>query len=139
MLSLLPPGSRSVLDVGCNDMHLATLLPAGATYTPLDKEPVVHPRAVRCNLDRELPDLDRHDAAWCAGVLEYVRDVPRVTKWLAGVAPVVVCSYAFRPGFTYCDQQAAFLAAWRGAGYRVAASIALPESQRAYRFEREAQ
>lgn len=80
-----------VLDIGCGDMHVETLLAKGSTYIPLDCERRDE-RTIVLDLNRDpLPDIDA-DLVLALGVLEHMHDQ---TKLLAGLArfPRVILTY----------------------------------------------
>lgn len=93
-LAAMLPAGASVLEFGAGRMVLRRLLPPGTAYTPSD---VVDrgPGTIVCDLNgAALPDFPAHDVAFFAGVLEYVRDVPRLVAHLAPRCRHVVLSYA---------------------------------------------
>jgi hypothetical protein len=82
--ALIPPGSR-VIEFGAGRRSMEHFLPQGCTYTPSD---LVDrgPGTLVCDLnDRPLPSLAaiKPQVAAFSGVLEYIRDVPGLVKWLA--------------------------------------------------------
>ena len=95
LAGLVPAGSR-VIEFGAGRRQLETFLPAACRYTPSD---LVDRGAgtIVCDLNRRpLPDLSRvaPEVAVFGGVLEYVRDVPALLRWLAG-AGVTTCVASF--------------------------------------------
>ena len=94
---LVPAGSR-VIEFGAGRRQLETLLPVGCTYTASD---LVDRGAgtLVCDLNRRpLPDLSHvtPDVSVFGGVLEYIRDVPALIRWLAD-AGVKTCVVSFDP------------------------------------------
>ena len=90
---LIQPESR-VVEFGAGSARLRELLPIGCTYLGTD---IVKrtPDMVLCDLNAsQLPQLGRFDVAVFSGVLEYVRDVPRVVDYLYGFVDAVIASYA---------------------------------------------
>jgi hypothetical protein len=90
---LVPPGS-SVLEFGAGRKTLAEFLPDGCSYTPSD---IVDrgPGTFVCDLNApSLPVFPPHDVAVFSGVLEYVRDVPRLVAHLSPFIRVFILSYA---------------------------------------------
>lgn len=79
-------GATSVTDVGCATGTLHRLLGPGVEYHGIDFVNGLEPglRFTEADLNgRELPPV-AIDSEWivCSGVLEYVRDVPRLLTWL---------------------------------------------------------
>lgn len=90
----IPPRSR-VVEFGAGRRQLPHYLPQGCTYFASDLTKR-SPETIICDLNRRpLPDL-RHlnaDVAVFAGVLEYVRDLPSVARWLSGQTRSIIASY----------------------------------------------
>ena len=90
---LIPRGS-AILDVGAGTRELEKLLPPGCVYIPLDFVDR-GPDTLICDLNaRRLEKFPEVDIAVCSGVLEYVRDVPRLFAHLYEAADRVIASYA---------------------------------------------
>jgi len=84
LAGLIPAGSR-VIEFGAGRRTLERLLPAGCTYIPSD---LVDrgPGTIVCDLNhRPLPNLGPYspEVAVFGGVLEYIRDVAGVARWLS--------------------------------------------------------
>jgi len=84
LAQLVPPGSR-LIEFGAGRRQLQNYLPPGCTYIPSD---LVNrgPDTIVCDLnERPLPSLWPASAtvAVFGGVLEYIRDVPGLVRWLA--------------------------------------------------------
>jgi hypothetical protein len=84
LAQLVPPGSR-VLEFGAGRCRLRDFLTSDCSYTPSD---LVDrgPGTLVCDLNqRPLPDLSGSaaDVVVFGGVLEYIRDVPELIRWLA--------------------------------------------------------
>jgi hypothetical protein len=92
------PGSR-VVDVGAGAQALRSALPPHCTYVPID---IVQrtPDTVVCDLNREDPPTLFADYIVASGLVEYVKDVPQLIRWIAGVAPNIVLSYEAADGET---------------------------------------
>lgn len=101
----IPAGAR-VLDLGCGDMALESLLPPGCEYIPSD----VMARDARtrvCDVNRgELPDTADADVIVALGVLEYVFDLPAFLARLAAARRPVVTSYCPREWTPGVDRRA---------------------------------
>lgn len=71
----IPPGV-SLLDIGCNDMFIETLLPEGTSYIPMD---VCERDSRTIVADLNLEPIPLTDATFvlALGVLEYLFDLPR--------------------------------------------------------------
>lgn len=68
--------------------------PAGCTYTPSDLVDRGNGTIV-CDLNATpLPSFPYHDVVVLGGVLEYVHDLPRLVRHLAGCCREIVASYA---------------------------------------------
>jgi hypothetical protein len=84
LAKLIPAGAR-VIEFGAGRRTLERLLPAGCAYIPSD---LVDrgPGTIVCDLNhRPLPDLGSYspEVAVFGGVLEYIRDVAGVARWLS--------------------------------------------------------
>ena len=93
MASLIPTNSR-VLDLGAGQQYLRGLLEGSCEYIAADL--TGDDRTIECDLNvRPLPDFTSLGADVCvlSGVLEYVANVPELTRWLAITAPTVIASY----------------------------------------------
>jgi len=92
------PGGSKVIEFGAGRRQLEKFLPEGCSYVPSD---IVDrgPGTVICDLNSPaLPDLTRLgcDTAVFGGVLEYVRDVRAVARWLAD-SGMKTCVASFDP------------------------------------------
>jgi hypothetical protein len=97
LAKLVPPGSK-VIEFGAGRRQLEKLLPSDCSYTPSD---LVDRGAgtLVCDLNRRpLADLSHitPDVAIFSGVLEYIRDVPDLARWLAAEG-VKTCLSSFDP------------------------------------------
>ena len=92
---LIPPNSR-VLEFGSGRQVLKTYLDPSCAYYASDL--VGNPSTTLiCDLNqRPLPNFDgpRYDVAVFSGVLEYVRHLPEVVRWLSNHFGACVASYA---------------------------------------------
>ena len=92
--SVIEPHSR-VIEFGAGSRKLEKYLNRTCAYTPSD----LVERGVGsfvCDLNsRPLPDLfdTRVNVAVFAGVLEYLRDLPTIPRWLARYVPTCIASY----------------------------------------------
>jgi hypothetical protein len=98
LIAKFVPAGAKVIEFGAGRRQLEKLLPAGCTYTPSD---LVDrgPGTIVCDLNqRPLPALVHvaPEVGVFGGVLEYVRDVPGVIRWLAD-AGVKTCVASFDP------------------------------------------
>jgi len=98
MIAALVPARSRVIEFGAGRRQLEKLLPEGCTYTPSD---LVDrgPDTIVCDLNhRPLPDLSHvtPEVSVFGGVLEYIRDVPSLVRWLAD-AGVTTCVVSFDP------------------------------------------
>lgn len=73
---LIPDGKR-ILDIGCWDMKLEKVLPAGCTYLPLDFL-ARDERTIVVNLNKDNLPLIAADFFVGLGVLEYIHDIPKL-------------------------------------------------------------
>ena len=92
--SVIEPKNR-VIEFGAGRRKLQTYLDRTCAYIPAD---LVERGAgtLVCDLNsRPLPDLSgiRADLAVFAGVLEYLRDLPAIPRWLARHVPMCIVSY----------------------------------------------
>lgn len=88
--SLVEPGAR-VIEFGAGRRALERALPPGCAHLATDLVPR-GPGSTVIDLNAALlPPLGDHDTAVLCGVLEYLRNVPGVARWLArqGVARVI--------------------------------------------------
>lgn len=90
------PAGTTVIEFGAGRRQLERFLPPGCTYIPSD---LVErgPGTLVCDLNhRPLPSLSTlaPQAAVFGGVLEYIRDVPAITAWLAE-AGIRTCAVSF--------------------------------------------
>jgi len=93
LASLVPPGS-SVLEFGAGRQVLVRYLPERCIYTPSDLVDRGNGTIV-CDLNAgRLPPFPYHDVVVFGGVLEYVHDLPRLIRHLAGCCREIVASYA---------------------------------------------
>lgn len=84
----------NVIEFGAGNMHLKNYLPSSCSYTPSDiyrRDPAV----IYCDLnDEEIIDLKAYDTAIFSGVLEYVYDLDRLFRELAGSLKYINLTYA---------------------------------------------
>jgi len=89
------PAGVSVVEFGAGRLVLPAHLKPGCSYQPVD---LVARSAETIAFDLNVhpyPQLPRcYDHAVFSGVLEYVRDLPRLMRWLPQIADNVVFSYA---------------------------------------------
>jgi len=102
LAGMIPERTR-VIEFGSGRRRLETHLDSSCTYIASDLV-ARGPDTFICDLNRRpLPDLGplHPEVAVFAGVLEYIRDVPALTDWLAGQVRYCVASYAVahRSGF----------------------------------------
>ena len=83
----------TVLELGCGNMALEKLLPSGSCYIPSDLVYRGHGTLVFDLNDSYLPEFPFCDVCFMAGVLEYVRDVPRLVEHLSKSCDEVIVSY----------------------------------------------
>lgn len=91
---LIAPGA-SVIEFGAGRRQLEAILPPRCQYIPSD---LVSrgPGTIVCDLNSPpFPDLSgfQIDTAVFGGVLEYVRDLPRLVSWLSGQVRTCIASY----------------------------------------------
>ncbi|TBW25657.1 methyltransferase domain-containing protein [Gramella sp. KN1008] len=83
-----------VIEFGAGNMHLKDYLPANCDYTPSDIY-VRDSNVIYCDLnEEEIIDLKPYDTAIFSGVLEYVYDLDRLFKELAGSLKYINLTYA---------------------------------------------
>ncbi len=93
MAGLVRPGT-SVVEFGAGRQVLKDCLPESCSYTATD---LIEREAgmLVCDLNgKTLPSLGDFDVAVLSGVLEYVRDVPRLATYLSTCVDEVLVSYA---------------------------------------------
>jgi hypothetical protein len=94
LIAGLIPGGSSVIEFGAAKLVLPRHLGQGCTYQPVDLVKRSED-TIAFDLNGPLPALPRrYDYAVFSGVLEYVRDLERVMRWLPSVANRVIFSYA---------------------------------------------
>lgn len=94
---LIKEEDQSVLDIGAGEMYLKKILPDGVRYYPLDYIRR-HEETLVYDLNRkEFPDITA-DTAVCAGIIEYIEDVPWFFDRLVQCAKTIVLSYRSREG-----------------------------------------
>jgi hypothetical protein len=91
MLTMLEQQTfRSVVDAGCGEQYLRSLLPANVDYTGLDLYPHCA-STILCDFNKgQFPSV-RADVIFLAGIIEYICDVDRfiaevcerAEKWIA--------------------------------------------------------
>lgn len=92
----IPKGAK-VVEFGAGRRHLEQLLDQSCLYIPSDLTDR-GPGTLMCDLNRRpLPDLHQlqPDVAVFAGVLEYVRDLEALVKWLSQQVSLCIASYAY--------------------------------------------
>jgi len=97
LASFVPAGSN-VIEFGAGRRQLERFLPNGCTYTPSD---LVErgTGTIVCDLNRRpLPNLSHvtPQVGVFGGVLEYIRDVAAIAKWLAD-SRIHICVLSFDP------------------------------------------
>lgn len=143
---MIPDGVR-LTEFGAGRLVLKKLLPPGVRYTPSD---IVSrsPDTIVCDLNAALPDFPDQDVAVFSGVIEYVRDVPRLVRALAKWFPEVIVSYVpigrfsvrgwwlrRRFGWMHDMSERELFATFAVGGYECT-EIRLWRNQRVYRFVR---
>jgi hypothetical protein len=88
MAQLIEPGI--VLDIGAGEMKLKEFLPEGCKYIPVDFIKRC-PDTILCDLNGEI-NLPPSDTVVFSGVLEYVKDIPKVIRALN--TNIIIASYA---------------------------------------------
>lgn len=103
----VPSGTR-VVEFGAGRRQLERHLPPGCSYIPADLADRGPGTLIFDLNQRPLPDLRqlRPDVAFFAGVLEYVRDLPSLVRWLSQQAPRCVASYAYATSTARTPQRA---------------------------------
>jgi hypothetical protein len=94
LASFVPEGSR-VLEFGAGRCQLERYLPSGCIYFGSDLTSRT-PDTIVCDLNaRPLPDLRqvKADVVVFGGVLEYVGELPSLSRWLSRQTRSVVASY----------------------------------------------
>jgi len=87
----IEPGSK-ILDLGCGEMQLASVLPADCSYSPADLHPR-HAGVIQIDLNRgEFPE-GHYDYVVLLGVLEYLHDPAGVLRRAREHADNLICSY----------------------------------------------
>jgi methyltransferase family protein len=93
MAHMIPVGS-SVIEFGASRSTLRKYLPNDCEYLPTDISQKNGCTFLDLNaVTAERPPGRTFDVAFLAGVLEYVRDVPNVARYLFGIADNVMASY----------------------------------------------
>ena len=93
MLAAHVPRDSVVLELGCGAARTEELLPAGCRHVPSDLV-ARGPDTFVCDLNaRALPAFPEHDVVLASGTLEYVVDVGRLLRHLAGTR-LLLFSYA---------------------------------------------
>jgi hypothetical protein len=86
--------NSTVIEFGSGTQLLKNYLPQNCVYTASDLWARDDCTIVADLNECELPKLGAYDYAIFCGVLEYIVDVPRLAKFMSGVARRVVVSYA---------------------------------------------
>ena len=113
--NLIPPGSV-VLEFGAWTRLLERKLPEGCTYIPSDKYDR-GPGTIVCDLNGDLPDFPQVDIIVFGGVLEYIKDVPRLISHLANRCKAFVVSYAFTDSWYYATRPQVFVQLFERHGF----------------------
>lgn len=88
----IPPGA-TVLDIGCADMCLETVLPPGCAYIPCDCVQRDE-RTIVCDFNKDYPVIPAAVTVVCVlGVLEYLYKPAEFIGWLARSGRPVILSY----------------------------------------------
>lgn len=87
---------KSVLDFGCGNRHLQSLLNGDVRYTGVDCVSG-SPETVVVDFDSknigEWPELERHDVTVCSGVLEYLKNPLNILDYASKSSPRVIVTY----------------------------------------------
>jgi len=109
------PAGATVLEFGCWTRHLETLIAPSCTYIPSD----IYgrgPDTFICNLNAEhLPTFPTADIVVFGGVLEYVKDIPRLIAHLN--CKTVLTSYVFQRQWPWGNRRAEFIGVFEKCGY----------------------
>ncbi len=113
----------TVLELGCGNMALEKLLPAGSCYIPSDLVYRGYGTLVFDLNDSYLPVFPTCDICFMAGVLEYVKDVHRLVEHLSRCCDEVIVSYCvgglrLANGWVNSYKRNEIVAIFNKAGYR---------------------
>jgi hypothetical protein len=99
MASYIVPygGVTRVLDLGAGDQTLFKFLRGYTQYLPVDKvRPAGERESLICDFDTD-PEMMMHFGrvhyAFCSGIIEYIKDLPRLFKVIGMMADNVILSY----------------------------------------------
>lgn len=92
-ISKLIDDDTSVIEFGAGRLILKSYLPEGCIYTPSDLVDRGQ-NTVICDLNNDLPQIQRYDFAVFSGVLEYIHNVPRLISYLSNYVDAIIASYA---------------------------------------------
>jgi methyltransferase family protein len=95
-IAQLIPHNTRVIEFGAGRRQLEKFLDRSCSYIPSDLTDR-GPGTIICDLNRPLPDLRyvQADVAVFSGVLEYVRDLEALIKWLSVQIPFCIASYTY--------------------------------------------
>jgi len=94
MSSFIDSSTKSVIEFGCAGKELEGFLPRGVSYMPSDI--VDRGGCLVCDLNKEIPDLDKYDTVFLSGVVEYINDVSELLNVISRTTQIknVIVSYA---------------------------------------------
>jgi hypothetical protein len=93
-LSQFVRSGERVFEFGAGLSVVPGTLPAGCGYTGSDMVPLTPGCRIYDLNAPALEPIEGHEVALFSGVLEYVHDLPRITRFLAANFTAVICSYA---------------------------------------------
>jgi len=87
--------NSDIMDLGCGLMTMENLLPVGCKYHPVDfiKR---DERTIIADLNANQYPYVKTDYIICSGLIEYVKDVPKLFKELAKLSDRIHFSYAIK-------------------------------------------
>ena len=104
MSSFIPPGTLSVIDLGCGKMWLKEFLPAGCAYIGVDYTYRGENSLVYDLNQYQYPEITA-DVIFLSGVLEYINDHEWLIKKIATSCKMAIISYCSTDHFPLLKQR----------------------------------
>jgi hypothetical protein len=93
MSTMIPDGTKTLLEFGAGLRYLESIIPETIEYTPTDIISRGEGTIVK-DINCDPSDYGKYDVSFFSGVFEYVTDLPGFISYLPSISPTVVCSYS---------------------------------------------